>query len=94
MQSCAAGIAFWKLAGDAERRADILAPPDQERGDGDMRQQIGQVGLGHDGRLVPEGGGADVGGDGGEQGHEPRRWVAGEEAGGVGSKSWGGAASI
>ena len=66
---CSVRDRLLELAGDDERGARIRAPPDQQSGDGDLRQQVAQIGLGHDGQLARESGGADVGGDGGEQRH-------------------------
>ncbi len=70
-----------ELARDEEGRAHVVLPPDQQGGDGDVRQQVAQVSLGHDGQLAPEGGRAHVGGDVGEQRHELRRRVVSEESG-------------
>ena len=58
---------FLELAGDGQRLAGIRVPPKQQGGDGDLSQQLAQIGFGHDVQLHPQGGWADVDGHGGEQ---------------------------
>ena len=79
--SSVSGIAFsnWRATVSGERASD--SSPEEQGGNGDVGQQVAQVGFGHDGQLPPQGGGADVGGDGGEQRHELRRRIACEESG-------------
>jgi hypothetical protein len=68
-----------ELAGDAERRARVQLPPDQQGRYSDARQQITLVGLGHHMQRSPHALGANVGGHRLQERNEPGRRTAGEQ---------------